>query len=335
MFHSFFLNRQWALWSWFGSAIILFATWYKVQLDVQINTWFGDFYNSIQTALTKPGQVTANDLFEHLTTFAQISMIFIVIAVCLEFFMRHYVFRWRTAMHGFYTQHWDKLRHIEGASQRVQEDTMRFAQIVERLGVSFLRSIMTLIAFQPLLWELSKHVKTVPYFGAVDHALVFVALLSAIFGTALLALVGIKLPGLEFNNQKAEAALRKELVLGEDDANKASPMTLKGLFQQVRHNYVSMYRHYFYFDFFKITYLQFASIVPYVVLTPTIIAGLITFGTMKQIIRAFSKVESSLHYLVFSWSSIVELISVYKRLRAFEHSIEQFDTTAKDVNYAG
>ncbi len=29
--------------------------------------------------------------------------------------------------------------------------------------------------------------------------------------------VGIKLPGLEYNNQKVEAAFRKELVYGEDD----------------------------------------------------------------------------------------------------------------------
>ena len=36
------------------------------------------------------------------------------------------------------------------------------------------------------------------------------------FGTVLLMVVGIKLPGLQFNNQKVEAAYRKELVYGED-----------------------------------------------------------------------------------------------------------------------
>ena len=38
---------------------------------------------------------------------------------------------------------------------------------------------------------------------------------------------GVKLPNLEYNNQKAEAAFRKELVLGEDDReNYASPNIL-------------------------------------------------------------------------------------------------------------
>ena len=36
------------------------------------------------------------------------------------------------------------------------------------------------------------------------------------FGTVLLMVVGNKLPGLQFNNQKVEAAYRKELVYGED-----------------------------------------------------------------------------------------------------------------------
>jgi peptide/bleomycin uptake transporter len=331
MFRSFFFNKRWYVWSWLGSVIILFATWYKVQLDVQVNEWFGDFYNAIQQALTNPGSVQANDIYGHLWTFLRISAIFIAVAILLEFFMRHYVFRWRTAMHNYYMEHWDKVRHIEGASQRVQEDTMRFANIVERLGVSFLRSLMTLLAFQPVLWELSKQVKSVPFFGEVEHVLIYVAILSALFGTVLLAVVGVKLPGLEFNNQKAEAALRKELVLGEDDHTRAQPQSIKELFQHVRTNYVTMYRHYLYFDLFKVSYLQLSSILPYIMLTPTIIAGLITFGTMQQIIRAFNKVEGSLHYLVFSWSTIVELISVYKRLKAFEQHIQAAEK--QEVSY--
>ena len=63
--------------------------------------------------------------------------------------------------------HWDKLRHIEGAAQRVQEDTMRFARIVEGLGIAFVRSLMTLVAFLPILWGLSEHVTELPWIGHV------------------------------------------------------------------------------------------------------------------------------------------------------------------------
>ncbi len=159
----------------------------------------------------------------------------------------------------------------------------------------------------------------------LEHALIYVAIISAIVGTLVLALVGVKLPGLEFNNQKAEAALRKELVLGEDQPERASPITLAELFVHVRQNYLLMYRHYLYFDLAKWSYLQLSSILPYVVLAPTIVSGAITLGIMQQILRAFGRVVESLQFLVMSWSSLVELASVYKRLNAFEQQILAID----------
>ena len=57
-----------------------------------------------------------------------------------KFFTKHWIFRWRNAMNDYYMNNWVKLRTIEGASQRVQEDTRRFAATMETLGVSLLDS---------------------------------------------------------------------------------------------------------------------------------------------------------------------------------------------------
>jgi len=335
MFRSFFLNSRWRLWAWPGSLLILLCSWYKVQLNVDFNQWYGEFYNSIQQALTKPGSITFDDLTNHFLNFIKISGIFIVVMILLDFFIRHFVFRWRTATHHYYTENWPLIRHVEGASQRVQEDTMRFANLMERLGVAFLDALLTFIAFQPVLWELSHHVKSVPLLGEVSHSLIYVAVLSAVFGTVLLSVVGKKLPGLEFNNQKTEAALRKELVLGEEDTTRAEPMTISELFSHVRKNYLTMYSHYLYFDFSRQSFLQFSSLLPYIALAPTIITGAITLGILKQIVRAFDKVEGSMHYLVYSWPTIVELISVYKRLKKFEQQIDAAKQDKQETRYAG
>ncbi len=64
--------------------------------------------------------------------FLYMAMVYVTTAVFNLFFVSHYVFRWRTAMNDYYTAHWEQLRHIEGASQRIQEDTMRFAKTVEK-----------------------------------------------------------------------------------------------------------------------------------------------------------------------------------------------------------
>jgi peptide/bleomycin uptake transporter len=313
--------HRWGRWSVLGSAMIVFVTWFQVHLDVLINNWFGIFYDSIQAALAKPHSITAEAYYRQLLTFGKIALVAVTVSVFTRFFVSHWIFRWRTAINNYYMSMWARVRHIEGASQRVQEDTMRFASIMEDLGVSLVDSVMTLIAFLPILWGLSAHVKELPFIGEVSQSLVFVALIWSVLGTSILALAGIRLPGLQFRNQRVEAAYRKELVYGEDHHDRAGEPVVKALFNDVRFNYFRLYVNYLYFNVVRYAYLQVGVLVPYLALAPTIVAGAFTLGVMQQIIRAFDRVESSFQYLVNSWTTIVELLSIYKRLKAFELAI--------------
>lgn len=218
--------------------------------------------------------------------------------------------------------HWARLRHIEGAAQRVQDDTMRFSSTLEDWGVGLIQAVMTLVAFLPVLATLSQHVKSVPLLGAMPYGLVLAALLWSLFGTALLALVGIKLPGLEFRNQRVEAAWRKELVYGEDDPQYAAPATVKQLFSRVRHNYFRLWFHYLYFNVTRILYLQVDNVFGVFILFPAIIAGTLTLGLLQQITNVFDQVRASFQYLITSWATLVSLMSIYKRLRSFERVID-------------
>ncbi len=58
-------------------------------------------------------------------------------------------------------------------------------------------------------------------------------------------------------------------------------------------------------------------------MVPAIVGATITYGLFQQIQGAFSQVTSSFQYLVNSWPTVIELISIYKRLRAFEAAIEE------------
>ncbi len=314
--------HPWWRWSILGSALILFVTYLQVQVSVAINTWYGPFYDMVQAALSRSSPVSLGHFYAQLLTFADIALAAVTIGVLTLFFVSHYVFRWRTAMNDYYMCHWDKLRVIEGASQRVQEDIMRFSSTTEDLGVTLINSVMTLIAFLPVLMRLSANVKVLPLVGTVPAPLVLAAVLWALFGTLFLAVIGVKLPGLQFRNQRVEAAYRKELVYGEDDASRARPPTIKALFSNVRKNYFRLYFNYMYFNIGRILYLQTDNVFPYIVLAPTIIAGLITLGLLQQILNAFDQVRGSFQYLINSWTTIVELQSIYKRLRAFEASIQ-------------
>ena len=265
----FFTQKEWRLWSWIGSFIILFSLWVQVQIDVKINEWFGQFYDMIQKALGAPNSITIEEYWASLLSFITLAGIYVALATVVAFFTSHYLFRWRTAMIDWYHSVYDKARTIEGASQRVQEDTIKFSRIMEGLGTSFIEAIMMLIEFTPILFSLS---------------------------------IGIL------------------LVIAEDDIT-IRPKNLDELFDDVRKIHFKSYLRYFYFNLGRITYLQANVLSAYVFLAPAIVAGVVTLGVMQQIIRAFGRVEGSMQYIFRSWPTIIELASVYKRLKEFESKI--------------
>ena len=97
----FFRDKSYWHWSILGSLVILGSVWYSVQLDVEINTWFGSFYDMLQKALASPNAVTIEEFYGSLYTFFEIAAIYIVVNVIFNgFFVNHYCFRWRKAMVG-------------------------------------------------------------------------------------------------------------------------------------------------------------------------------------------------------------------------------------------
>lgn len=314
-------NRRWYWWSVVGTVTIIEFVYFNVQINAWLNDWYGGFYDMIQRAMAEPNSVTLEEYFLQILTVAVVLVPAITAQVLNLFFDAHYVFRWRRAMNFYYMANWQQIRKIEGASQRVQEDTQNFSSIVENLGLSIIDSVMTLLVFLPLLWGLSQNITELPWIGPVDGSLVWVALVSAIFGTTLLAVVGIKLPGLQFANQRVEAAYRKELVFGEENPTRARPITIRELFRNMQKNYFRIYLHYTYFNVARYAYLQGAVFVPYIAMGPSIVAAAITLGLFQQILQAFGQVSDSFRFLVNSWTTIINLISIHQRLRGFELQI--------------
>ena len=168
--------------------------------------------------------------------------------------------------------------------------------------------------------------------GVSEHEpLITGALLWSLGGTIFLIGLGwiLRLVGVEYDLQKKEAAYRKMLVIAEDDET-IRPKTIEELFDDVRSIHFLSYIRYLYFNIGRIAYLQANVLSAYVFLAPAIVAGVVTLGVMQQIIRAFGRVEGSLQYLLKAWPTIIELMSVYKRLREFEAQIlETEEKTAK------
>ena len=311
----------------FRSAIILSSLWVQVKIDVKINEWFGQFYDMIQKALAKPNAITIEEYWTSLFSFITLAGIYVAVYVVVSFFTAHFLFRWRAAMVEWYHSVYDRARKIEGAAQRVQEDTIKFSRIMESLGTSFIESIMVLIQFIPILLGLSAGIP-IFFFGDWQYGLITGALIWTLGGTVFLIALGwiLRLVGVEYDLQKKEAAYRKILVIAEDDET-VRPKTISELFDGVRSIHFLSYSRYLYFNIGRMAYLQANVLSAYVFLAPAIVAGVVTLGVMQQIIRAFGRVEGSMQYLLKAWPTIIELASVYKRLREFESHILQNEKT--------
>ena len=327
----FFTEKKWQLWAWLGSFIILSSLWVQVKIDVKINEWFGLFYDMIQKALASPNAITIEEYWASLASFITLAGMYVALYVAISFFTAHFLFRWRTAMVEWYHSVYDKARKIEGASQRVQEDTIKFTRIMESLGTSFIESVMVLIQFVPILLGLSIGIP-IFFFGEWQYGLITGALLWTLGGTAFLIGLGwiLRLVGVEYDLQKKEAAYRKILVVAEDD-NNVRPKTINELFHDVRSIHFLSYLRYLYFNVGRMAYLQANVLSAYVFLAPAIVAGVVTLGVMQQIIRAFGRVEGSMQYLLKAWPTIIELASVYKRLREFEDLINSTEYKVEKI----
>lgn len=320
MIKAFFWSKKWALWAYGGGVIVLISLYLQVEMSVSLNLWRRGFYDLFQEL----GKHNLSEYHAGLWKFTYIAVPWVVLATLTNYFTRMYAFCWREAITFDYIPRWRNVAtEVEGASQRIQEDTKRFANLVESLGLQVASALMTLAAFLPILWDLSKGI-AIPFIGAVPGSLVWLALITTLGGLTISWFVGIKLPGLEYNNQKFEAAYRKELVYGEDDKKRfASVPTLTELFLGVKFNYRRLFLHYGYFDLWVNLYGQLMIIVPLIILGPPLFAGIITFGLLQQVRDAFDTVHGSFAVFVYNWTTVTELRSIWKRLHEFEANLSK------------
>ena len=312
MLKSFFATKKWALWAWGGLFILVALVVFQVEMTVLLNHWYKAFYNILQAAKD------VHAFWQKMVEFLYIAIPYIFAAIASSYFARHYAFRWRQAITFYYLPYWSKHPcNIEGASQRIQEDTYQFANALESLGLGLMRSILTLIAFIPILWDLSKDI-TIAWIEHIPGSLVWIAMLTSIGAMFISFLVGIKLPGLEYNNQLVEATYRKHLVYSEDDKKYASLPAMVELFLGLRPNYFKLFNHYTYFNLWSNIYNQIMIILPYLIMAPSLFNGVITLGVVTQTGNAFGKVNEGFSFFIERWVDITKFLSVIKRLREFE-----------------
>ena len=366
MFREFFCAPpKTAATAWAGLAVVVGYALFVAHVKADLNDFYARFYDLLQEGggtletgsgsgsgdahgsgeLSVMGQYRQR-VYAELWTFALIIAPLVSASPICKWIRSAWAFSWRTSLMKAYLVAWDtKQEPIEGASQRLHEDSQRFSAGLEGCLVTVLDAVFTLIVFTPILVELSEEITPPSDFGALRGAWLWVvAFASSLIGLTGAAFFGQKLVGLEVANQRVEALLRKDLVLlettpamivgTEPSHHPASPSAsqrqhvflpqtyFRETLQSLWKNYFLLFKHFGMLNFWLSLFDQIMVIFPYLIAAPLIFADdpakRITLGTLIKMSNSFEKIFSSLSVIAENWGAINEFRSTYRRLREFE-----------------
>ncbi len=335
MLKSFFLNKSNSFYAWAMLSVLLLISWYTVQILVFYNAWNREIYDAIQSLQEERfwmlflgfdlSRITDFVLLKEDTmpSFLEIITLYTPIVVYATWQTQRYCFKWREANTHHYLRRWESCpAKIEGGSQRIQEDLMIFGKTLQGLFTGFFSAILVLFAFLPILWTLSEGL---PVWNGeiIPGFLVWVALGVSIGGTLISLLLGWKLPKLEYNNQVVEAKFRKRLVYSEDDFSKRAIDVLFPMFSSVKRNYYRLFNWYMGFGVWQTAFGLCVGNLALIVLAPAYFDQLITLGVLFQVLNAFGRVESSMGFFIDRWTTIVDFLSVIRRIREFNTALDK------------
>ena len=320
MIKAFFWRREWVPYA-YGGALVLFGCLYgQIHLALMLNEWNKSFFD----LFGNPSNHTIDEFYQGILEYVVIIVLRVFVDVTATSFTRFYSFQWRKSLTSYYIPLWRRTdSQIEGASQRIQEDISRASKAVESIAWVVASALMTLVAFTPILWNLSRDVR-IPTLEDIPGSLVWMAILTSGAGIVISWIIGTKLPEIDVEGQKIEANFRKVLVHGEKPSTRVRDefeRALWKIFAGLRTNNTRMILHNSYFDAWKYSYIRGSYIVPFLLMGPGVLAGVITIGDLMQARDAFAQVTDNLSVFIHNWNMVTEIRSIRWRLLDFEKEI--------------
>jgi len=312
-------------------ALQLFQVW----LNVRFNTWYKTFYDALQNK-------DWDTFIWQLGVFSVLAAFFIVSAVYQIYLQQWLQIRWRRWLTTKYLGRWlgggiHYRMRLKGDSadnpdQRIADDIKQFINNTLDIGISLLGSIVTLVSFVVILWNLSASTPLV--IGSqsfnIPGYLVWAALIYAVLGTWVTHLVGKPLIKLNFDQQRYEADFRFSLVRLRENAEEVTLLSgeraekerLLDRFGRVVGNWYGIMQRTKRLTFLTAGYSQVAVIFPFIVVSPLYFAGSMMLGGLMQIASAFGQVQGALSFFVKAYSDIADWKAVLKRLAGFDASMD-------------
>lgn len=329
----YFRSKDWkAGWALLLSVIGLEL--FNVYLSVLFNSWYADFYNSLQ-------EKKFDAFIYSLEYFSLLAAIYVAAAVLQLYLSKWLEIRWRNWYTQSLTGRWLSAgRHYllklvgdpaDNPDQRIADDVKDFILYSLTLGINLLSSVVSLVTFAVILWTLSARAPLV-LFGVEYHIpgyMFWMALVYAVVGTGITHLVGRRLSWLNVEQQRREADFRFNLArvreYGEPIAllhgEAVEQRGLSRRFSGVIANFYRIMNLRKYLTGVIACYKQAAVVFPFVIGAPAFFAGKIELGPLIQIADAFRNMQDALSFFVTSYVDIAEWKATIDRLATFEEKL--------------
>ena len=362
--------RVWAL-----LAVLLLSVMMSVRIDVVLSYYSNDQFTALQVAFEGAGADNAavrdsgiHGFWFSILVFAVLATIHIVRTLVDLYLMQRFIIAWRVWLTQRLTADWLDGRAyyrgrflarfdgepVDNPDQRIQQDVDVFTTgtgpetntptvgTSQTLLFGAVNSIVSVVAFTPILWNLSG---PLTLFGVTLPKALFWIALAYVFLTTIVAFwIGRPLIFLTFTNELTNAAFRYALVRLRDAAEavgfyRGEPTernTLADRLAAIIANYRKFVRRGVAFLGWNLAASQVIDPLPLVVQAPRLFAASITLGDVTQSSSAFRSVQSSLSFFRAVYDSFAGyraaimrldgLVLANRQARGLPHVTEQAST---------
>jgi putative ATP-binding cassette transporter len=230
----------------------------------------------------------------------------------------------------FYRIERDRL--TDNPDQRITEDLRSLASTSLALSLDLLSTLVTLFSFIVILWTVAGAL-SITVFHTPLHIpgyMVWVALIYAAVGSAIVFKVGRPLVTISYQQQRVEADFRFMLIRLRESAEQVAlydgaeteGKRAGGAFERIRDNWRQVMKLTKRLTLVNSVYGQIAIIFPIIAAAPQYFSGVFSLGVLMQINSAFGTVSDSMSWFINSYSTLADWRATVNRLREFRRVID-------------
>jgi vitamin B12/bleomycin/antimicrobial peptide transport system ATP-binding/permease protein len=310
-----------------GPLLTLLAVIALAMAAVRVQVVNSYIVNGLYTAL-QDGD--AAGFGHYIVIFAILSVVALAQALLAFYVQQRLVLRWRVWLNDRIVGDWldDRAYHrarftsnpVDNPDQRIQEDITTFTLASVTLGVGAVSSLVSLVSFTVILWQLSG---PLPVFGIeIPRAMTFAAYLYIIVATVIAFRIGRPLIQLNFLKEALNASFRYALVRLRDSSESVAMYQgedvergiLSRRFRAVIGNAWAIVFRTLKFEGFNIVITQYSQIIPLVLQAPRFFAGQISLGDIQQTAQAFGQVQTALSFFRLAYDQFASYRATLIRL---------------------